>query len=341
MAAMLGAESRVRRAPGTGSLRAMTETPDHSSATTPLRVGFLGPVGTFTEQAMLREPDLATAEHVAFPVMTEVLFAVAEGSIDLGVVPVENAIEGTVNASVDTLAFDVDVLIQRELLEPVSMNLLARAGTRIDQIERVVSIPVATAQCRSWLRTNLPDVDFVAANSTAEAARLVAESDDTTTAGIANARAGAVYGLDALGVDIEDHPENVTRFVVAAREGVPAPTGHDKTSIVVYQRADRPGSLLAILQEFAARSINLSLLLSRPTKTSLGDYCFLLDLDGHIADPVVADCLRSLRATQGGVKFLGSYPAAGTAGPAARAQVDAGMVEATEWLRSLTAQIRG
>ena len=318
----------------------MTESTPTTSPTAPLRVGFLGPVGTFTEQAMLREADLAAAEHVAFPVMTEVLFAVAEGSIDLGVVPVENAIEGTVNASVDTMAFDVDVLIQRELLEPVSMNLLVRPGMTLDQIERVVSIPVATAQCRTWLRTNLPDVEYVAANSTAEAARTVAESDDGATAGIANTRAGSVYGLEAAGVDIEDHPENVTRFVVVARSGVPAPTGHDKTSIVVYQRADRPGSLLAILQEFAARSINLSLLLSRPTKTSLGDYCFLLDLDGHIADPVVADCLRSLRATQGGVKFLGSYPAAGTAGPAARAQADAGLVEASEWLASITEQIR-
>jgi prephenate dehydratase len=307
--------------------------------TTPLRVGFLGPIGTFTEQAMLREPDLAAAEHVAFPLMTDVLFAVADGTIEQGVVPVENAIEGTVNASVDTMAFDVDVLIQRELIEPVSMNLLVRPGASLDQIRRVVSIPVAAAQCRTWLRAHLPDVEYVAANSTAEAAATVAATGDDTVAAIANARAGQVYGLDAAGVDIEDHPENVTRFVVVARSGIPAPTGHDKTSIVVYQRADRPGSLLAILQEFAARSLNLSLLLSRPTKTSLGDYCFMLDLDGHIADPVVADCLRTLRATQGGVKFLGSYPAAGTAGPATRAQVDAGLAEATEWLGSLTDQI--
>ncbi len=178
----------------------MTDSSTAPSASSPLRVGFLGPVGTFTEQAMLREPDLASAEHVAFPVMTEVLFAAAEGSIDLGVVPVENAIEGTVNASVDTMAFDVDVLVQRELLEPVSMNLLVRPGTRLADVRRVVSIPVATAQCRTWLRANLADdVEYVAANSTAEAARTVAESDDGATAGIANARAGSVYGLEAAG----------------------------------------------------------------------------------------------------------------------------------------------
>jgi prephenate dehydratase len=311
--------------------------PDRSSA--PRRVGFLGPVGTFTEQAMLREPDLAELEAVPFPLMTDVLFAVAEGDVDLGVVPVENAIEGTVNATVDTMAFDVDVLIQREMLEPVALHLLTVPGTALSQVRQVVSIPVASAQCRTWLREHLPDVEYVAAKSTAEAAEAVAKAADPTVAAIANERAAHVYGLDVAGTDIEDHPENQTRFVLVARSGIPAPTGHDKTSIVVFQRADRPGSLLAILQEFAARSINLSLLLSRPTKTSLGDYCFVLDMDGHLADPVVADCLRTIRATQSDVKFLGSYPAAGTHAPDARAQVDAAFGAADDWLAGLRSQL--
>ena len=237
---------------------------------TPPRIGFLGPEGTFTEQAVLREADLATAEHVPFPLMTEVLFAVADGRVELGVVPVENAIEGTVNATVDTMAFDVDVSIQRELVQQVSFELLAVPGATIEGIERVVSIPVASAQCRTWLRGELPEVTFTAAGSTAEAAATVAGSGDPSVAAIANARAGEVYGLRSLAGDIEDHPENRTRFVVVGASGIPAPTGHDKTSIVVFQQRDRPGSLLAILQEFAARSINLTLLLSRPTKTSLG-----------------------------------------------------------------------
>ena len=203
----------------------------------------------------------------------------------------------------------------------------------------VVSIPVASAQCRTWLREHLPDVEYVAAKSTAEAAEVVAKAADPTVAAIANERAAQVYGLDQAGTDIEDHPENQTRFVLVGRSGIPAPTGHDKTSIVVFQRADRPGSLLAILQEFAARSINLSLLLSRPTKTSLGDYCFVLDLDGHLADPVVADCLRTLRATQSDVKFLGSYPAAGTHAPAARAEVDAAFGAADGWIADLRSQL--
>ena len=317
----------------------MNSTIDPDRAPAPRRVGFLGPVGTFTEQAMLREADLAELEAVPFPLMTDVLFALAEGEIDLGVVPVENAIEGTVNATVDTMAFDVDVVIQRELLEPVSLHLLTVPGTDVAQVRRVVSIPVASAQCRRWLREHLPEVEYVAAKSTAEAAEIVAKAADPTIAAVANERAAQVYGLDVGGADIEDHPENQTRFVVVARSGVPPRTGHDKTSIVVFQQADRPGSLLAILQEFAARSINLSLLLSRPTKTSLGDYCFMLDLDGHLSDPVVADCLRTLRATQANVKFLGSYPAAGSHGPAARAQLDASFQAADVWLEGLRSQL--
>ena len=310
-----------------------------TSGSSALRIGYLGPEGTFTEQAMHGEADLAAMESVPFASMPDVLFAVHEGAVDLGVVPIENAIEGTVNATIDTLAFDVEVLIQRELVQRVQHNLLTLPGAPLDGITKVVSIPVATAQCRTWLREHLPDVAQGAANSTAEAARAVAETGDPAVAAIANVRAAEVYGLDVAAADIEDHPENRTRFVVVGRHDVPAPTGHDKTSIVVYQQADRPGSLLSILQEFAARAINLTLLLSRPTKTSLGDYCFLLELDGHIADEVVADCLRQLKTKQGDVKFLGSYPAAGDQAPAARSAAGTATDDATGWLDDLRARI--
>jgi prephenate dehydratase len=305
------------------------------------RVAFLGPVGTFTEQAMLREADLAAAEMVPMATMADVLFAVNDSDVDLGVVPIENAIEGTVNATIDTLAFDVDLVIQRELVEPVSLHLLVQPGAPLGGIKVIHSIPVAAAQCRAWTREHAPDAELCTANSTAEAAETCATSADPTVAAIANARAAEIYGLELGASDIESHPENRTRFVVVARSGIPAPTGHDKTSIVVYQRADRPGSLVAILQEFSARSINLTLLHSRPTKTSLGDYCFLLELDGHVADEVVADCLRTLRASQGDVKFLGSYPAAGADGPARRAQVDAAQRAADGWMTALRSQIDG
>jgi prephenate dehydratase len=304
------------------------------------RIAFLGPVGTFTEQAVHSQPDLAGGRLIPHASMSDVLYAVQDGEADLGVVAVENAIEGTVNVTVDHLAFDVDLLVQREVVLGVQMNLMARRGVALDAVKRVLTIPVAWAQCRAWMRDHLPGAELVAAGSTAEAAEAVAGSDDGSVAAIANQRAAEVYGLEVLAADIEDHPENQTRFVVVGRDGVPAPTGHDKTSIVVFQRADAPGSLLSILQEFAARRINLSLLLSRPTKSKLGDYCFVVDLDGHIADEVVADCLRSLRAKQADVKFLGSYPAAGDHGHEVRREADASERDAAAWLDGLRAQIR-
>lgn len=317
-----------------------SDAPAPTPATGRLRVGFLGPEGTFTEQALLSQGDLASHELVALPSITDVLFAVEDGEVDYGFVGIENSIEGAVTATVDTLAFETDLLIQREVVLGVQMNLLAPVGVGLPDIRRVVSIPVATAQCRRYLQRELPGVETVAASSTAEAARLVAaEGNDGHTAAIAPSVAGKLYGLDVLAVDIEDHPDNATRFVVVAPRGVPAPTGHDKSSIVVFQRADRPGSLLAILQEFAARAINLTKLESRPTKKGLGNYCFVIDLEGHVADELVADCLRDLKSKVAEVKFLGSYPAAGEHGPARRRDAEASWRQASDWVQALRDQI--
>lgn len=307
----------------------------------PVRVGFLGPRGTFTEQALLTQPDLAAAELVPFPTMADVLRATETGEVSVGFVAIENSIEGTVNVTSDTLAFDVDVLIQREVVIPIQQHLMAVPGAHLGSILEVVSIPHATAQARQFLHRELPSVRTRAANSTAEAARLVAEAGDPTLAAIGNELAASIYGLDLLAADIEDHPENETRFVAVAPGVVPAPTGHDKTSIVVFQREDAPGSLLAILQQFAARSINLTNLQSRPTKKGLGDYCFLIDLEGHVADDVVADCLKVLRATGHEVKFLGSYPAAGAHGDAVREAADDATREAEAWLAEIRGRIAG
>lgn len=303
------------------------------------RVGLLGPSGTFAELALDTQPDLAAGELHWYRTMPDVLWAVADGAVDVGLVAIENSIEGTVNITSDTLVFDVDVLIQREVVIGIHQHLLAVPGTTLGQVQVVASIPVAIAQCHAFLTEHLPTAEHEPWNSTAEAAEQVQRRADPSVAAIGNELAAKRFGLDIVARDIEDHPENQTRFVVVRRGTIPPPTGHDKTSIMVEQRADRPGSLLAILQEFAARSINLSKLESRPTKKALGDYCFLLDLEGHVADDVVADCLRAIATKHGTVKFLGSYPSASVAGPAARAEADEAGREADAWLAELRSRI--
>jgi prephenate dehydratase len=307
----------------------------------PGTIAFLGPAGTFTEEALFSQPDYASRTVLPAAGLSEVLDAVRTGRADLGFVPIENSIEGTVNATVDSLVFEVDLLIQREVILDVHLQLMAPPGSDMNSVTRVLSFPHASAQCRKFLSDHLPGAEVVPTNSTAEAARLVGEERPAHTAALAPRLAAELYGLEVLASAVEDHPDNQTRFVALATTGVPAPTGHDKTSIVCFQREDRPGSLHAILSEFAARSINLTKLESRPTKRGLGDYCFLIDLSGHLAQEVVADCLRVLHAELAGVKFLGSYPAADEHGPAAREQAGAAWREADEWIRSLRRQVEG
>jgi prephenate dehydratase len=312
-----------------------------TSASPSTRVGFLGPLGTFTEQALKTQPDLAAAELVLYRTMPDVLDAVESGEVDLGFVAIENSIEGMVNLSQDELAFNHDLLIQREVVLNIEHCLMAKPGTALDEITSVHSIPVASAQCHAYLRNHVGQAELRAANSTAEAARLVAEEFGPGAAAVAPRASAELYGLEIIAADIADHPGNQTRFVLVAKEGIPASSGHDRTALVIYQRADEPGSLISILQEFAARRINLSNLLSRPTKDGgLGDYCFIVYLDGHLDDELVADAMRALHSKQGRVKFLGSYPAAGEHASTAREHADARWRDADEWVQRLRSDIR-
>lgn len=304
-----------------------------------LRVGFLGPRGTFAEEALGTQADLAAGEGVPLATVPQVITAVERGDVDVGLVPIENSIEGTITVTIDTLAFDTDLLIQREVDLPISLHLCAKPGTKLSDLRRVISHPNPLGQSRAWLSTKLPDAELVAANSTADAARLVSEGDGNDQASIGTLRGAELAGLEVLASEIEDHPENETRFVLVGT-GIPTPTGHDKTSIVCFQREDRPGSLLAILQEFAARAINLTKLESRPTKRALGQYCFFIDVEGHVDDEVVADCLRQLAANQAEVKFLGSYPVAGEEGPERRRIASEAFHEADSWIDRLRGQVR-
>jgi prephenate dehydratase len=318
-----------------------------------LRVGCLGPAGTFTSQALASQSDLAAAELTMFATMPDVLDAVASGEVDLGFAAIENSIEGTVHLTQDGLVFNHELLIVREVVLDIDLCLLAPPGTTLADVQRVFSIPVAAGQCTRFLHTRLRGTHLVVANSTTEAAQRVSAGEvapgeappvagahSLGSAAIGPRQAAELYGLDIIAGDIADHDGNQTRFVVLARDGIPAPSGHDKTTIAVFQKANVPGSLISILQEFAARRINLSKLESRPTKSGgLGDYCFIIDADGHVAEELMADCLRSLRAKQGGVKFLGSYPAAGEHAETARAHADAAWRQADDWVEKLRGRI--
>lgn len=306
-----------------------------------MKIAYLGPPGTFTEEALLSDPLSGSPDVELVPMRSidEVLLSVQGGQVDHGFVAIENSIEGTVNITVDTLVFGSELLIQREVVTPIRMHLMGLPGADVNALEKVISFPHAIAQCRDWLAHHAPNAVTVASNSTADAVRMVADGGDPNAAAIGPARAAELHGLEILAAGIEDHSDNATRFVLVARDGIPPPSGHDKTSIVCFQRSDHPGSLHSILGQFSARDLNLTKLESRPTKKGLGDYCFVIDLEGHVDDEVIADCLRDLHAQLPALKFLGSYPAAGAHGESRRRDAEESWRDADSWVRTLKAKV--
>lgn len=303
------------------------------------RIACLGPAGTFTEEAVRSEPDLADAELVLFPTIEAALGAAAAGETDAAFVPLENSIEGSISATVDWLVFGEPLLAQREVVLDVHLHLAARPGTPLEAIERVYSYPPALAQCREFLAQRLPAAAQLAANSTADAARLVA--GEVGAAAVAPRAAATRYGLEVLAPDIEDRAGNQTRFLLVAPGRIPAPTGHDRTLLVCFQHENRPGSLLEILAQFAARRLNLTRLVSRPTKQALGEHCFVIEVEGHVADEVLGDCLADLHASLEALRFLGSYPVSGTRAEERRAAADVRRGAAAAWLEDLRRRVGG
>ena len=283
-----------------------------------MRVGYLGPPGTFAEEALLelagRDAEL---EAVAFPSVVNCFRAVRAGEVPEVLVPIENSIEGSVNQTLDQLvAGDVPLHIRAEVIQPIRHHLISKRTLTPADLTRVLSHPHATAQCQHWLRANAPQAEIVAANSTADAVRTVSGSDEPWAA-ISTLRAAELYGCQVIARDIEDTEDNSTRFVLLGREPVAAVgAGRFRTSIVCALERDRPGALLAILQEFAMRAVNLSKLESRPTKTGLGRYIFYIDIEGSRARDLPVDAAITAIEQQGvaRVTFLGSYPAGGASG---------------------------
>jgi prephenate dehydratase len=297
------------------------------------RIGYLGPEGSFSHEAV---STMENVEVVACDTVADVLESVEASTLDQGLVPLENAIEGTVSATIDGLVFDHDLVIVREIVIPIRLHLLARPGVTLEQVTNVRSYVHALAQCRTFLHTLNATTEQT--TSTSQAAREVAQSTEPWAA-VASTLAGEHFGLVALATDIEDHADNATRFVLVGRTTVAAPTGHDRTTIVCFQDADRPGSLYGILGRFAARDINLTKLESRPTKKGLGDYCFVIEFEGHVADDVVADCLADLQAHLARVKFLGSYPVTGVDATDRREEVAAARKSAAAWIDDIRSRI--
>jgi prephenate dehydratase len=283
-----------------------------------MRVGYFGPEGTFTEEAMIASlgPDARErAELHPLPTIYDVVMAVHDGTVVEGLVPIENSLEGSVNATLDALAMETeDVAIVGEVIHPIRHCLIARTELELSAVEAVVSHPQANAQCARFIRTRLPGARVLAGSSTAEAVRMVAEHDGPWAA-LGNRLAAELYGCVVLRAGVEDVADNETRFVWLARADgarrTESSAGPWKTAIVFWGvGAEAPGWLVRCLSEFAARGVNLTRIESRPRKQGLGRYMFFLDLEGHDSEPHVAEALTALRGHVEVLRVLGSYPAA-------------------------------
>jgi prephenate dehydratase len=273
-----------------------------------LRLAFLGPRATFTEQALLSLPEAEGAELVPCTGSPAVLAAVREGRADAGCVPIENTVEGAVAAVLDGLVEDPPLVIRREALLAVRFAVLVRPGTTAAQVRSVASHNHGIAQTRGWISRHLPGADVLLSSSTAEAAAQVARGE--VDAAVAAPVAARHHGLDVLADDVADTAGAVTRFVLIGPPGPPPPaTGHDRTTLAATTQ-NRPGSLLGLLTELAVRGIDLTRIESRPIKDRHAEYWFHLDCTGHLAEPAMGEALAALHRRCDQVRFLGSYPRA-------------------------------
>ena len=303
----------------------------------PARYAYLGPEGTFTEQALRSVPAASRAELQPCATVTLALDAVRGGEADGAVVPIENSVEGSVPVTLDELATGEPLMITREMTVPVRFSLLARQGTAPADIAVVATHPHAAAQTRRWMALHLPDAQVVHATSTAAAAAGVADPASGWDAAISAPVAADNYRLAVLGEGIGDNPDAVTRFVLVSRPGAPAPrSGRDKTSLVAFMREDHPGALLEILEQLTIRGVNMTRIESRPTGAALGNYCFSIDCEGHVDDARVGEALMGLRRVCADVRFLGSYERHDQIAPEVRPGTsDAEFEDAAAWLARL------
>ncbi|WP_043265287.1 prephenate dehydratase [Streptomyces sp. CT34] len=296
------------------------------------RYTYLGPAGTFTEAALRTLPEAATRELVPMVSVPAALDAVRAGEAAAALVPIENSVEGGVTTTLDELAAGEPLMIYREVLLPIAFALLVRPGTALADVKTVTGHPVAQPQVRKWLAAQLPESVWESAASNADGARLVQEG--RYDGAFAGEFAAATYGLEPLVTGIHDAQNAATRFVLVGRPARPAaPTGADKTSVVLWLAEDHPGALLELLQEYAVRGVNMMRIESRPTGEGIGRYCFSVDCEGHITDRRVSEVLMGLKRVCRDVRFLGSYPRADEVTASVRPQMtDSAFTDASDWL---------
>jgi prephenate dehydratase len=283
------------------------------------RYAYLGPAGTFTEEALHRVASAESAELLPQIDVISAIDAVREGRADHAVVAIENSVEGGVTAVLDALAEGTPLVIAREILVPVSFTLAALAGTSLDQVKRIAAHPHAWAQCRQWVHRRLPGAGHVGATSNTSAAALLSRVETGEVApdlldfdaALVPPAAVEHYGLAVLASGVADNPAAVTRFVLVQKPGpVPGPTGADKTTLTVALPDERAGALLELLEQFSTRGINLTRIESRPSGDALGRYLFSIDAEAHVAEPRMAEALVGLHRFSPRVRYLGSYPKA-------------------------------
>ena len=300
---------------------------------------FLGPEGTFTEAALLKVPGSRRAQRVPAPNVNAALDAVRSGEADAAMVPIENSVEGGVTATLDAISTGPELRIVREEVVPITFVLVARPGTEVGEVRRIATHGHAWAQCRGWAAANTPDAVHLASSSTAAGALALLEpgSQPGDAAICAPIVAEEHPELAVLATDIGDNPGAVTRFILVSRPGtLPGRTGADKTTVAVPLPEDRPGALMEILEQFAARGVNLSRIESRPTGQYLGHYFFSIDVDGHAQDARVADALAGLHRISPETRFLGSYPRTDGAEPQVAAHVsDGAFAAARSWVEGI------
>jgi prephenate dehydratase len=269
------------------------------------RIGYLGPKGTFSHEAMKKYTGQLPYASVDYPSIPDIFAAMQSGQIDEAIVPIENSIEGAVSATMDMISQESGPMIKAEMVIPVREHLLAKKGTDISKIRYVISHPQPLGQCRKFLSEKLPYALTKASYSTAAAAEEVAAGSGDMAA-IGSGTAAEVYGLEIIQEDIQDHKNNLTRFIVLGRNDAPR-TGNDKTSLL-FSTEDKPGSLYRILDIFNLWDINMTRIESRPAKNMLGRYVFFVDILGHREDEDLRDALTMVKRKTSFLKILGSYP---------------------------------